>query len=358
MRTSIRIVFVIFIANRIDCLGGVCDDCCDCFKDKDENITAESLLVNNDWYKYKKGNKPVLKIFGEKNNNVFTYTENQEEILLKLDENNKLKITDQNENEPKSEDPLNLEDKKYALFKIKTNTNKTVYLYCSDVESFENENTVYGIFLNMDHISISVIACDTENVRNMACMFYECSSLTELKFGKDFNTSNVRDMKGMFSGCKSLTELKLENFDTKNVLNMWRMFTLCCNLTKLDLEKFNTTNVTNMGSMFFECSNLTELKFGEDFNTSNVTNMYSMFYECSSLTKLDLTNFNTTSVTDMQKMFYKCSSLTYLKLGQNFESAKVTNKNNMFYECDSFPNEIQNKLNNVDEIDEIIAYFK
>ena len=36
MRTLIRIVFVIFIANRIDCLGGVCYNCCDCFKNKEE----------------------------------------------------------------------------------------------------------------------------------------------------------------------------------------------------------------------------------------------------------------------------------------------------------------------------------
>ena len=34
MRMLIRIVFVIFIANGIDCLGGVCDNCCDCFKEK------------------------------------------------------------------------------------------------------------------------------------------------------------------------------------------------------------------------------------------------------------------------------------------------------------------------------------
>ena len=37
MRMLIRIVFVIFIANEIDCLGGVCKDCCDCLKKKDEN---------------------------------------------------------------------------------------------------------------------------------------------------------------------------------------------------------------------------------------------------------------------------------------------------------------------------------
>ena len=32
MRILIRIVFIIFIANGIDCLGRVCDNCCDCIK--------------------------------------------------------------------------------------------------------------------------------------------------------------------------------------------------------------------------------------------------------------------------------------------------------------------------------------
>ena len=36
MRMLIRIVFVIFIVNGIDCLGRACDNCCACFKGKDE----------------------------------------------------------------------------------------------------------------------------------------------------------------------------------------------------------------------------------------------------------------------------------------------------------------------------------
>ena len=77
MRKLIRIVFVIFIANGIDCLGGVCDNCCDCFKEEneneeikkyeeikeDKNNTAKSL-VNIGWYDSK--DNPVLKILKQK----------------------------------------------------------------------------------------------------------------------------------------------------------------------------------------------------------------------------------------------------------------------------------------------------
>ena len=203
MKKLIRIVFVIFIVNEIDCLGGVCDnccdDCCDCFKDKDENITPESL-VNVNWYESKK-EKPVLMIF-KKKDNVFTSTENENKISFELEgKDNIFKIKNQNE----AENPLNLKDKKYALFKIKTKGKNTVYLYCSDVESDAYFN---GIFEGTTHISISVIACDTTKVEKMMYMFRVCRNLTELNL-KNFNTTNVTNMEGMFENCKSLKKINL-----------------------------------------------------------------------------------------------------------------------------------------------------
>ena len=274
MKTLIRIVFVIFIANGIDCLGGVCDNCCDCFKDKDENEGIAISLVNDDWYKSKKNNL-VLKIF-EENNGIITSTDNKYTISIESNEKDNPKITCKKG--PKNK--LNLGEQKYALFEIKTQKEEeTVYLYCSDVESIGNNS---GIFFNKDHKSISVIACDTEKVTNMWHMFANCKSLEKLEFGKSFNTSNVRDMKGMFYRCSSLT--------------------------KLDLKNFNTKNVTNMEGMFCNCSNLKEINFGNNFNTSNVTNMGCMFYDCSSLGISEISEIekkiDTTKVTNKTGMFY------------------------------------------------------
>ena len=44
MRMLIRIVLVIFIANGIDCLGGVCDNWCNCFKEKEEDKKEVKIL--------------------------------------------------------------------------------------------------------------------------------------------------------------------------------------------------------------------------------------------------------------------------------------------------------------------------
>ena len=249
MRILIRIVFVIFIANRIDCLGGGCDNCCnccDCFKD----ITAE-FLVNNNWYNSK--DNLVLKIF-VKDNGIFTSKDNKYKISIEFDEKGNPKIAYQN----KKEDELNLRDKKYAFFEIKTNTNKTVYLYCSDVKTSKSFYGFVGIFEKTTHVSISVIACDTEEVTSMAWMF---------------------------SGCSSLKELDLNNFDTKNVTDMNNMFWECSSLENLNLNNFNTTNVTNMEGMFCNCSNLTDLKFGDNFNTTKVTYKWRMFYGCDNLSR-------------------------------------------------------------------------
>ena len=347
MKTLIRIVFVIFIANGIDCLGGVCDDFCECLKEKEEeekkekkddennkendedkkeenneekndenneekkenekenekedekkdekndekeeeeeeieeneNLTADSL-VNYSWYNVKKENL-VLKIF-KKKGDIFTSTENGAKISIKLDEKNKLKKTDQD----KAGVPLNLENKKYALFAIKTQKGKnTVYLYCSDVESCDLIHLISGkkkgIFYMKDHGSISVIACDTENVKDMGSMFCECKSLTKLDL-QNFNTSNVTNMESMFLRCSKLKNLNLNNFNTTKVTDMSNMFAGCVSLENLNLENFDTKNVTNMGHMFLGCQELTDLIIGKNFNNTKDTKVEEMFDFCHKL---------------------------------------------------------------------------
>ena len=326
MRMLIKIVFVIFIANGIDCLGGICDNCCDClncFKDKDENekieeyeeikededfikdekITAKSL-VNDNWLKAKEKNL-VLKIFKKKGDEVFPSKDNGNKISIKLDEKGNPKIVYQN-----------LGGKKYAFFEIKTKDEKTVYLYCGDVESSTSKN---GIFEGTPHRSISVIACDTENVTDMNSIFHSCTKLKEINFGQNFNTSNVTNMHGMFYECSSLTKLNLNNFDTTKVSDMEFMFYGCSNLKNLDISNFNTLKVTNMGSMFSKCI---------------------------SLENLDISNFNTTKDTIMEWMFFECISLTVLKISDNFYTTNDKYKKNMFIQCDKLPQDTKNKILN------------
>ena len=123
MRILIRIVFVIFIVNGIDCLGS--NICCIPHKYeniskegniiKDENNIAESL-VNKDWFNAKKDN-PVLKIFKkEDDNDIFTSTENEDKISIKLEGKDNPKIAYlQKKGE---EDPLKLGKIRYIYIVV------------------------------------------------------------------------------------------------------------------------------------------------------------------------------------------------------------------------------------------------
>ena len=134
--------------------------------------------------------------------------------------------------------------KKWALFEIiykeEEKEKETKYLYCSDIESISIEKFHFGIFFCCkQHVSISVIACDT---------------------------SGVTDMGSMFSRCSSLTELDLSNFNTETVTNMIGMFFECSSLTKLNLSKFDTENVKKMPCMFYNCSSLQIVTFNKNLN--------------------------------------------------------------------------------------------
>ena len=218
------------------------------------------------------------------------------------------------------------------LPKWKTNNSKISKVVFEASFANARPTTCYAWFKNFTFLNQieGIENLNTENVKDMSDMFYDCSNLAELDV-THFNTANVTDMSSMFGFCSGLTSLDVTNFNTANVTNMEYMFKGCSNLAKLDVTHFNTAKVTTMDSMFSRCSNLAELDVTH-FNTANVTNMYEMFNGCSNLVKLDVTHFNTAEVTDMSYMFYDCSNLAELDV-THFNTAKVTIMNGMFSGC-------------------------
>ena len=247
-------------------------------KNKKKKIeTAEpgkiKKLVNTDWYEAKKETASFflyekidnIENGGLNDNNVIKVTKYKNRFRI-----NKNFITKNDNNE-----------KKWALFEIiyekkgeekEKKEEETKYLYCSDIENSENN----GIFNSCkQHISISVIACDTSNVTNMAAMFSDCSSLRQLDL-TNFNTGNVKDMSSMFWGCKALTEIDLSKFDTKNVTDMSSMFSGCTSLTKLNLSNFNTENVDSMTFMFSGCASLQTVTFNKNLKKEIKQQLYKL----------------------------------------------------------------------------------
>ena len=206
---------------------------------------------------------------------------------------------------------------------------KTVWQGSSSTQSGGD----YGMFQNCTNLTRIVFGdnFNTSNVLNMDSMFNSCSSLTNLDLSK-FDTSQVTDMSGMFAGLKLINTLDLSGFDTSQVTDMSGMFYSCYALVDLDLSGFDTNNATNMCSIFSSCNNLTNIIFGQNWNTSQVTDMHAMFYSCYALVDLDLTKFNTLNVMDMGSMFNFCRSLTNLDLSR-FNTSQVTDMSLMFSSC-------------------------
>ena len=285
----------------------------------EENEVQEEAknLVNKNWLDNKKNNGGlVLKIFNKdenENENVNEYKSGNITINLKK-EDGKTKITklvDVEEN-------LKTNGQKWALFEIRykkgtgneeDNKEETKYLYCSDIESTLHN----GIFYKCkQHVSISVIVCDT---------------------------SGVTDMHHMFSDCEKLNNLNLSNFNTSNVTNMGSMFSFCNLLENLEFgNKFNTNNVTDMNYMFSFCSSLQTLDLS-NFDTNKVTTMVGMFSGCENLNNLILTNFNTGNVANMDNMFNFCASLQTVTFNKNLNNKIIDQLGNLGFKDE--PQEIE-----------------
>ena len=322
------LTFVIFILGGFYTFGkeNCCEQCCEylgncCKKGKEEENKEENKeekeiiknLVNSEWQKWKEGNEgSVLKIF-KKEENGNEYKSGNITINLKK-EDGKTKITklvDVEEN-------LKTNGQKWALFEIRykkgtgneeDNKEETKYLYCSDIESTLHN----GIFYKCkQHVSISVIVCDT---------------------------SGVTDMHHMFSDCEKLNNLNLSNFNTSNVTNMGSMFSFCNLLENLEFgNKFNTNNVTDMNYMFSFCSSLQTLDLS-NFDTNKVTTMVGMFSGCENLNNLILTNFNTGNVANMDNMFNFCASLQTVTFNKNLNNKIIDQLGNLGFKDE--PQEIE-----------------
>ena len=181
------------------------------FKNIDEDAKK---IVKKDWFRNKKQENFVLKLFSKTENGNKYKSKDGIQIELEVKEDNKTGINISDE----IKDKLKTDTGKWALFEIKTMENNTVYLYCSDIESVSIDATsLYGMFQEKTNIlNISVLACDTSKVTDMSSMFNNCSSLETLDLF-NFNTSKVTDMSYMFNNCNKLNKVIVsKDENTKN----------------------------------------------------------------------------------------------------------------------------------------------
>ena len=204
-----------------------------------------------------------------------------------------------------------------------------------DLSKFDTKKVtnMRNMFYNCQKLkTLDLSSFETDMVTNMESMFYNCILLNTLKLTNKFNTQKVEDMCSMFNSCKELKTLDLSGFDTQNVTDMRYMFNLCKSLESLDLSNFNTQKVTLMDNMFNQCLQLTSLDLS-NFDTQKVTKMNNMFYYCTGLKTIDISNFNTQAVKNMDSMFRYCTNLATIYVGENFVTTNARSSTNMFDNC-------------------------
>ena len=221
-----------------------------------------------------------------------------------------------------------------------------------DLSKFDTKKVtnMRNMFYNCQKLkTLDLSSFETDMVTNMESMFYNCILLNTLKLTNKFNTQKVEDMCSMFNSCKELKTINLSGFDTQNVEDMSKMFNLCKSLESLDLSNFNTLKVTLMDNMFNQCLQLTSLDLS-NFDTQKVTKMNNMFFYCTGLKTVDISNFNTQAVKNMDSMFGYCTNLATIYVGENFVTTNASSSTNMFNNCQllkgALPEYNANKTNN------------
>ena len=190
---------------------------------------------------------------------------------------------------------------------------KNIDLSCLDASELES---VSGLFENCKMLkAVDLRNLDLSSAQEFGRLFSGCKSLQSAWFPEEI--VSAKNMAYMFYDCSSLSSLDLSSFDTSNTYDMAGMFYGCTSLSSLDLSSFDTSRVRNMAYMFYGCASLSSLDLS-NFDTSKVLDASGMFSDCDSLGSLDISSFDTSRMSSMDYMFGYFSSIKELKLGTGF----------------------------------------
>ena len=219
------------------------------------------------------------------------------------------------------------------------NNNKTFSLIINnEISDLRSKTTIKN---NNSSEVILVQKSEEERVKNLSCMFQNCSNLENFGPYKDhklIDFSNVKDTSYMFSGCTKINSLDLTSFGTfENVTKMDSVFSDCNNLTKIKfIEHWNTSKVETMPRMFNGCEKLEKIKGIKYFNTQKVTDFSEMFCGCKGLKSItEVKKWNMEKAKNLKGMFKDCSNLKEFPDISEWKTKNVKNTEDMFCGCTS-----------------------
>lgn len=122
-------------------------------------------------------------------------------------------------------------------------------------------------------------------------MFYNCSSLVEIKGIENWDTSNITSTEQTFRACKALREIDISGWDLSNVTNANSMFNMYWSATKdveaelrmVDMTGTNFASLQTANYLFQSAVNLQSIYVNEDFYVNPSATGTGMFTNDSKL---------------------------------------------------------------------------
>ena len=186
-----------------------------------------------------------------------------------------------------------------------------LFYHCDNLETVNLEGIVTDNVTDFTRMftgcgalrSVDLTGFNTQKVVSFAAMFQNCSSVQELDL-TTFNTGSATSFWMMFRGCSNLRSIYWNPrfFVTDNVTNMALMFYDCSALSYVDTSEFNLINVKDMDSAFFNCYALTGLDTS-GWNMNNAEDIAHLFGNCTSLTWIDTSRWNLKPNVDRTEIF-------------------------------------------------------
>ena len=159
-------------------------------------------------------------------------------------------------------------------------------------------NLLHGTKCDAETVTKVIIDESFHNISpySTSYWFSDFDALETIEGIENIKTDDVTDMASMFYNCVSLTSLDLSRFNTTEVTDMNSMFEYCGSLTSLDLSSFNTAKVQDMTNMFAGCNSLAIIYVSSQWSTGNVTESEFMFYNCHELVGGQGTSFDENNI--------------------------------------------------------------
>jgi hypothetical protein len=152
--------------------------------------------------------------------------------------------------------------------------------------------------------------------RNIAGMFLECSSLTNIIGFNKLNLSNVTDCPTVFKGCTSLTYINMNGMNLGKAKNFDSMLQDCTSLTHIDMSNVDMSACNSIMTFASGCNSLKEviglntIKFGDKIRMATD----HAFKDCFNLEKIDFKG-NNFIIYRCMRMFDGCKKLGYIDFG-------------------------------------------